>query len=332
MKKILLATTFLVATAGFAAAEISFGGSASMGVARQGDMAAVAASGTPAENAAAVAAVTAAQAAFDAESSSANQDALDEAIAARDAFAASAAVAAGPFETYSSVNLAVTFSGDTDNGLTFGADFDMTAGRTYTLGDADGFGDGSGAFGMPTIWVDGAYGKLSVSDDNFDFFDDTNAGGDVMYEGTFGVFTVGLIADVDASEFSTSLAYASGNLAASANFDTYSLWNVEASYTFKVITATIATDEASNSSVKVAYASGPVTASLQYNTDADAATNDSFDVAVGFANNGMSFDAEYNTDSQNYTVTAGYDLGGGLALEAGTNYTGDVMIGAAMTF
>ena len=36
MKKILLATTILGMTAGFAAAEVKFSGSASMGVARQG--------------------------------------------------------------------------------------------------------------------------------------------------------------------------------------------------------------------------------------------------------------------------------------------------------
>ena len=154
----------------------------------------------------------------------------------------------------------------------------------------------------------------------------------MKYEATFGAIAVGLIADVDASEFSAKAAYTAGNLAASFNVDTYELWNVEASYTFNVITATVATDESSNSSVKVAYASGPITASLKYNTDADAATNDSFDVAAGFVNNGMTINAEYNTDSAAYEVTTSFDLGGGLSLEAGANDTGDVMIGAAMEF
>ena len=326
MKKILLATTFLVATTGFAAAEISFGGSAAMGIARDGG---TAASTDAAEFIAADAAVAAAQIAFDAFPSNSNLEDLLDASADR---AALDGTAQGDFETYSSAELAVTFSGDTDNGLTFGADFAVTVGRSYTLGDGDGFANEGGFDPMPHIWIDGAYGKLTIADDDFDFFDDTNAGGDLMYEATFGAIAVGLIADIDASEFSAKAAYTAGNLAASFNVDTYELWNVEASYTFNVITATIATDESSNSSVKLAYASGPITASLQYNTDTDAATNDSFDVATGFVNNGMTLNAEYNTDSKEYEVTTSFDLGGGLSLEAGANQTGDVMIGAAMTF
>ena len=340
MKKILLATTFLVATTGFAAAEshseaISFGGKAAMGIARDGEVAAVAA-GSAAEIAAADAAVLAAEAALAVAVTGEELvdafAALADAVAARDALDGSAAVATGDFETYSSAELAVTFSGDTDNGLTFGADFAVSVGRSYTLGDGDGFTDEGGFDPMPHIWIDGAYGKLTIADDDFDFFDDTNAGGDLMYEATFGAIEVGLIADIDASEFSAKAAYTAGNLAASFNVDTYELWNVEASYTFNVITATVATDESSNSSVKLAYASGPITASLQYNTDTDAATNDSFDVAAGFVNNGMTLNAEYNTDSKEYEVTTSFDLGGGLSLEAGANQTGDVMIGAAMTF
>ena len=292
MKKILLATTFLVVTTSFAAAEshvenISFGGSAKMGVAKD--------------------------AGFDENGDGDFLD-LDE-------------VAPTDFETYSSAELAVTFLGDTDNGLTFGADFAVTVGRSYTLGDGDGFTDEGGFDPMPTLWIDGAYGKLSVSDDNFDFFDDAHAGGDVMYEATFGAIAVGLIADVDASEFSAKAAYTAGNLAASFNADTYALWNVEVSYTFNVITATVATNEAAESSVKIAYASGPITASVKYNT-----ADESVDIAAGLVNNGMTLNAEYNTVSAAYKVTTEFDLGGGLALEAGVNQTGDVMVGAKMEF
>ena len=39
---------------------------------------------------------------------------------------------------------------------------------------------------MPTVFIEGSFGKLAFSDDNYDFYDDTNAGGDVEYTGTFG--------------------------------------------------------------------------------------------------------------------------------------------------
>ena len=343
MKKILLATTFLVATTGFAAAEISFAGSsAKMGIAREGGTAAI----EPSTDATAIAEATAlrdeAQAVYDAadaaigdeltsselEALTAAGDDLEDAQATLDVLTGGApSTGNGDFETYSSVELVVAFSGETDNGLTFGADFAVTIGRSYTLADDDGFADEGGAFGMPTVWIDGAYGRISISDDNFDFFDDAHADGDIKYEGTFGAIAVGLIADIDASEYSAKAAYTAGNLAASFNVDTYEVWNVEASYTFNAITATVATDEAAESSVKLAYSSGPITASAKYNT-----VDDSVDLAAGFVNNGMSFDAEYNTVTQSYTVTTGFDLGGGLSLEAGTNYTGDVMIGAKMEF
>ena len=221
----------------------------------------------------------------------------------------------------------MTLSGTSDSGLTFGATFDATAGRSYTLGDGDDFADESGAFGMPTVFVEGSFGKLAFSDDNYDFYDDTNAGGDAEYTGTFGALSVGLIADVDLNEASVKVGYSAGNLALSANMDTYDLWNVEATYTMGNIAITAATDKSQNSSLKVAYSNNGISASAQYNT-----SDESVDITAGYARNAMAVDAEFNTVSENWTVTGSYDLGGGLSVEVGTNYTEDMMIGAAMSF
>ncbi len=272
MKNILLASTILAASAGFAAADApTFSGSAAAGIASQ---------------------------------------------------------AGGDMATYSSAELTVTMVGQTDTGLSFGADLSATAGRSYTLGDGDDFADESGAFGMPTVWISGTFGKVSISDDNFDFFDDTNSGGDVKYEGTFGGFGVGLITDVDnPSQFSGQATYTLAGIALTANYDTYGLWNASAAYTMGAITATAATDESSNSSVKLAYSANGISASAQYNTS-DA----SVDVAGGYASGAFALDADYNTVSGNWNATASYDLGNGLSLVAGTNYTGDMMVGAKMVF
>lgn len=336
MKKILLATTMLTLTAGAAAADghITWGGSATAGIANEGAtdaVAAVAATGTRGEIRAATAAVTAAAAAYAAAPTAANLAAYDAAAAALDAIDGSAAVAAagaGPFETYSSVNLAVTFAGQTDGGLTFGATFDMTAGRTYALADDDGFADEGGSFGMPTVFVSGSFGKLAISDDNYDFYDDANGGGDAEYTGTFGAFSVGLIADIDANEASAKVGYTAGNIAVNANMDTYELWNLDATYTMGAIAVTAATNEAEESSLKVAYTgANGISGSAKYNS-----SDESIDLVAGYSANGLTVGAELNTESENWTVTAEYDLGGGLVVEAGTNYTEDMMIGAKMAF
>lgn len=233
------------------------------------------------------------------------------------------------FLTYSNVNLAITLSGSTDGGLTFGATMDLTAGTTYALADDDGFDDNGGAFGMPTIFVSGSFGKLELSDDNFDFYDDATGSGDARYTGTFGPVTVGLVADIDSNTASVSLGYSAGNLSVSANADNSALEqsNIEATYTMGTIAITAATNQDSDSSLKVAYSNNGISASAQYNT-----SDESIDIAGGYSANGLSVNADTNTVSNAWTVTVGYDLGGGLAIEAGTNYTQDMMIGATMAF
>jgi outer membrane protein OmpU len=256
-----------------------------------------------------------------------------------------ASQAGGNFETYSSVNIALTLAGQTDGGLTFGASFDMTAGRSYALADDDGFADEGGAFGMPTIFVAGSFGKLEISDDNFDFFDDAHANGDVKYTGTFGAINAGLVANIDNNTASVSLGYTAGNLALSLNADNAvnddatdaiadgtdeAQTNISATYTMGTIaiTASSAINEDDDSALKVAYTgANGMSASAQYNT-----SDESIDLAGGYSANGLSVDAEFNTESENWTVTGSYDLGGGLTVEAGTNYTEDMMIGAAMSF
>lgn len=302
MKKILLATTILGMSAGYAAADITFGGSAAAGIASNGT-----------------------------DHGGYTQAQVEETMTPVHGDDA--------FETYSSVNLAVTFSGNSDGGLTFGATFDMTAGTSYTLGDEDGFADESGAFGMPTVFVEGSFGRLAISDDNYDFYDDTHDGGDAEYTGTFGSVNVGLIVDVDNNEASAKAGFIAGNIALNANIDTYDLWNVDATYTMGAIAVTAATDEDSNSSLKLAYAANGMSASAQYNTNGgDPLADPSIDVAVGYSANGLSVNAsaddvgQANSTVQVWEVTAAYDLGGGLSVEAGTNYTQDMMLGAKMAF
>lgn len=270
MKKILLATTVLAMSAGYAAADISWGASARAGLASD---------------------------------------------------------AGGDVETYSSANLAVTLSGTSDSGLTFGGSFDMTTGRTYDFGDGDGFGNNDGAMGMPTLFVEGSFGKLSISDDNFDFYDDATGGGDAEYTGTFGSVSVGVIADVDSGEMSGKIGFSSGALSVSANTDTVGESNIEVGYAMGSVTVSAGTNQDSDSWVKVAYDANGMSASAKFNS-----SDESIDLAAGYSANGMSINFSTNSESSEWEATASYDLGGGLSVEAGTNWAEDMYIGAAMSF
>ena len=309
MKKILLATTLLAASTGFAAAEITWGGSASAGIAANG---------------------------------TANGGGINTAYAGDGI----TVLADDAMHSYSSVKLAVTFSGSTDSGLTFGATFDTSAGRSYTLGDGDAFANEGGSFGMPTVFVEGTFGKLAFSSDNMDFYDDTNANADVEYTGTFGAVSVGLRADVDTNNASAKIGYTAGAVSVNANIDTYDLWNLDGTYTMGSLAVTGATDESQNSSLKAAYSANGISASAKYNTNGGTVgAVGSIDVAVGYSANALSLKASVDNigeadtngnaladDVAKWTVTAGYDLGGGLSVEAGTNYTQDMMLGAKMSF
>jgi outer membrane protein OmpU len=287
MKKILLATTMLVGTAGFAFAEISFSGSAAAGIATNG----TADGGLADPNVSGVA---------------------DDAMA-----------------IYSTASLDVTFSGASDTGLEFGATFGMSTGRGYAMADDDGFSAESGIFGAPEVYISGSFGRIAFSADEYDFFDDANGGGDVSYSGTFGAFTVGVVADVDASAFSGSASGTFGGFTLSANADTYSEINASASYTMGAFTGTVAAGQSDADgttwSVTGAYTAGAISANATYSDDA------SWDIGLGYANNGISAGVTFDSGNA-YTLTAGYDLGGGLSLEAGYNNTQDVFIGAAMAF
>jgi hypothetical protein len=137
MKKILLATTILGLSAGYAAADISWSASAGAGLASQ---------------------------VIDPDGS--------------------ATGSSGEFVTYSFMKVGVKGSAETDGGITFSGSMDMTRGTKFNTGGdlGDGFEAKSGSFGMPTIAIGGAFGTISFSDDNFDFFDDSHAGGDVVLE------------------------------------------------------------------------------------------------------------------------------------------------------
>ena len=292
MKKILLATTILGMTAGFASAEIAFTGSAAAGFAMDGG---------------------------------------------------DTVLAAGPYATtninpYASFKLSIAATGESDSGLTFGASTSVSSGISYAFADDDGWAQEDGMVGKPTIFIAGDFGKITVKGDGFkEYKDDNNETYDIEYTGTFGGLSVGVRTDVHSSATkatgddttgmsSVKLGYEVSGVTLSAAYDENGdIWGISAAKAFGPLTATIATDSSEVSSLKVAYAADAMTASLK------VASDDSWEVAAGYTAAGLTIGAATD-DADAWKVTAGYDLGGGLSLEAGTNFNDDAFLGAKMAF
>ena len=273
MKKILLATTILGMTAGFAAAEVKVGGSAKAGL---------------------------------------------------------AAANGGDFAAYSAVKITFAGSGVTDGGLEFGGSTDTTIGNKYdSLGDFDDASvigsTGTGSWGVPTVFLSGSFGKISFSRDNLDFFDDTHGGGDVQYDYTAGDVTVGLVTDLDTSNYSAKLSASVGGVALSVDADTYDIWNASAAYTSGPTTITLSANSGDVQKVKVAYSADGMSASAKFGTD------DSWEITGGYTAGALSLALLANS-GEYQEVTVSNDLGGGALIVAGANSDQDAFAGVELKF
>jgi outer membrane protein OmpU len=327
MKKILLATTILGMSAGFAAAQVSFKGEGKVGFAQNGTK-----NGGLSGTSMALNGVT-------------NPLPADP----------TKTIADNQTEFYSTFKLSVSAAGETDSGLTFGASSSFVTGLFYDMGDDDGFEVGKQTLGTPTLFVAGPFGKVQFKTNGFKSLqDDANETYDVDYAGTFGGLSVGIRSDLHtvasnigyytnvksgnpavaagntAGLSSISLGYTISDIKLSAAYDEFGgEWGISASRAFGPVTATVsaAGDEvnATVTTVKVAYAADAISASLA------VASDDSWDVAAGYTAAGLTLGVKTN-ELEEWTATAGYDLGGGLSLEAGANYTDDMFVGAKMAF
>ncbi len=292
MKKVLLATTILGMTAGFASAEIAFTGTASAGFASEsgGD--------------------------FEPYSK------FELAIAATGesdsglSFGASAAISGGV---------------SPDRGGDFAADGGDNMNPAPAAPNA-GFMKPtifvSGDFGKITVK---ANGFKEYQDDNSETYDleytHTIAGVSVGVRTDLHGAATPLGAAATAGKSSIKLGYTIGSVALSGAYDEVgSKWGVSAAYTMNALTFTLATNDASVSSLKVAYAgANGISGSIK------AASDDSWDVTAGYTANGLTVGAETN-EADEWKVTGSYDLGGGLTAEAGFNASEDAYLGASMKF
>jgi outer membrane protein OmpU len=303
MKNLLIASTALVASAGFAVADLSLSGAANVGI-------------------------------------------LDN--SADDAF------------FYNNVSVTAAMSGETDNGLTFGASLTFRAGNDVDLdvgdlgdnlenefSDVDDVDNDVGNVDLGNIYVSGGFGKLTFDRDGIDNVHDDEIQHDVMYEHTLGNVAFSATYNLDngdtvGDEYSAKVAYTANPVTFTFKTDDSGEADATLAYVMNdMITASINYDtdgqtidaiEAKKTTVKAAYSNNGLTAHLALADDDD----DQWELGLGYAANDLSVVAVIaendGGDSTETDLTASYDLGGGISINAATNESGAFFIGSKMSF
>ena len=288
MKKILFATTALVASAGVAAADISVSGSAAMGL--YGDEA---------------------------------QDAPNDS------------------GVYSMMKVVITGSGTADNGMTFGASIDASAGEDYDRGDFEYDGGELGTFGLGAVHVATGGLKITVDQDGIDDLSDDDNAHDIQIDYSMGDFSVSVTNDVDGdntngtpSEFSYKAGFSMAGISVTVSGnDVDDSTAIDLGYTVSDalgLTAHIDQNGGDQETkVGMSYNMGAVglTASYAMYDTAD----DDWDLGISYSEGAMSVSASTDEESD-WELSGSYDLGGGLSAEGGMNADSDYYLGVAMSF
>jgi hypothetical protein len=355
MKKVLLTTTALVMTAGVAAAEITFSGTA--GIALVDDNGAQAVTNTQASLDAAAAA--AAAAAADAADVAANDGAATAAAqAANDAAATAAATAAAAATTKAAAgataanaaaraansdmrimsyyDMDVAASASTDAGIDFALSFDMGAGEKVDYDDDDAVEVQGVTVGDADVSATYAGWTLAVDQNGIDnAYTDDAAEQDMSLSGSIGGIALTVTADLDNDHNSFNASYTTaGGITATVSGTNDDEANGDASafsvaykmgdLSMKYSSADEANNAEDDQSINFTYAMDAIT--LSYTTIApgkDGDFGDEWDAKVSYAAGAMS--ASLNIDEADATtMIAEYDLGGATAFaamhdKAGTN-------------
>mgnify|MGYP000980827754 CR=1 FL=1 len=339
MKKLLIATTALVATAGMASADITITGHAAAGIHSGLDAAAAVAGiqptteqssasstessagvvtagtavamvkGTTASNAAqkltAVQAVEAARAAVAAATTV--TEAADTAADLADAIANAAVIVGSAASNsgdgvYSNAGVDFTMTGATDNGISFSASVNIDAGTEVDTGDFELDGKDGGTAGLGAVSMTGTFGTLTFDDGGIEnLYSDDLTNADVSYSTTVGAVSLTVAHDTAAASTGTN--------------------SVSAGYTASGMAFTLTASEVSagtSASLAVSYALND-TVTITADTDQAAGKESVQTIGASTTLNGVSVSVE-SANNSTWDVDLGYTAGG-FALTYGVDET-----------
>jgi len=336
MKKLLIATTALVATAGMASADITISGHAAAGIY----------SGLG--NANAIAAVDAveglcATVTTTPGTTASNYATTAGACADGDVQLSGNAAADAVAETfsddgvYSNAGVDFTMTGATDNGISFSATVNIDAGTEVDTGDFELDGPDGGTAGLGAVSMTGTFGTLTFDDGGIDnLYDDDLAAADVSYSTTVGAIALTVAHDTaegSANANSVSAAYSASGMA----------FTLTASEAAAGTSANLAVAYALNDSVSLSADTdqaaggesvqtiGATTTLNGVSVAISSANNSTWDVDLGYTAGG--FALTYGVDeTDGWTATATAALGGGATFAAGVDNNNSTYAGLSFAF
>ena len=283
MKKVLFATSALVASAGFAAADVSFSGKGAAGV---------------------------------------------------------ASYQGGDVTSYAEAELDITFSGQTDNGLTFGATVDLNSGTDFDVDD--GFSSNSGSGSLGTVFISGAMGTLTFDPNGIDDLYDDDDGinhHDISYSYSAGGLSFAVTAEVNggapASDVSATLSYSMDGLSFSVTGNDASGTTggavVAIGYTVNDMLSLSLSHDMPDVGDDVTEVGANIDFGNGLTVGLSADTADAWDVSVGYTTGAISL-AAATDESDEWSASGSYNLGGGASIVAGANHEDTTYLGVAFSF
>ncbi len=240
----------------------------------------------------------------------------------------------GDMHVYSGVSLDITFSGTTDNGLTFGASMDAeTSSSDFDPGDWE-FDTPEAALGFGSVWISSGGLTVTADDDGIDNLYDGDIAHDLQIDYAAGAVSFSATSDVDGDSdggttFSYSVSYDQDGISASlAGDDNADCTILNVGYAAGPFSVGLEADQGCGTSVNTLSASFSADA---FTLSAEAADDNSWEVGATFSQDGLSVSA--STDSSSYLEFYGsVDMGGGASMIAGFNSDDAYYLGAALSF
>ena len=340
MKKLLIASTALVATAGMASADITISGHAAAGIySGLGNADGVAANvaGTASKDYTAIS--LAGVVTHYADTKTAHGATTDVALTGTNGVAANTAAVAETFSgdgIYSNAGVDFTMTGATDNGISFSASVNIDAGTEIDAGDFEFDGADGGTAGLGSVSMTGTFGTLTFDDGGIDnLYNGDYTSADVSYSTTVGAISLSVAHDTAgvAQANSMSAGYSASGMA----------FTLAASEAAAGTSASLSVAYALNDSVSVtgktdqvagAESVQTITASTTLNgvsVALSSANNSTWDVDLGYTAGG--FALTYGVDeTDGWTATASTALGGGATFAAGVSSDDEMYAGVSFAF
>jgi len=340
MKKLLIASTALVATAGMASADITISGHAAAGIySGLGN-----ADGKAKTTAATKSSATLIYADIETNAILSPGAVAGKQLTTGDVLLAgtdgtSTAAIAETFSgdgVYSNAGVDFTMTGATDNGISFSAAVNIDAGTEIDAGDFEFDGADGGTAGLGSVSMTGTFGTLTFDDAGIDnLYNDAYTAADVSYSTTVGAVSLTVAHDTSGAADANSMS--AGYSASGMGF------TLLASDGAAGTSASLAVSYALNDTVSVtgktdqvagAESVQTITASTTLNglsVALSSANNSTWDVDLGYTAGG--FALAYGTDeTEVWTATATAALGGGATFAAGINQQDSMYAGVSFAF